>query len=92
MEDSFQIRALKPHTDRTYLLSWKPSGILNLILVHFDVSGRGDGMAANHEAGGHRPGLAGHILDWTNLHPALLLHLPPHRLLNGLPCVRRGGG
>lgn len=74
----------------SYLLPWEPTSFLDLVLVHFDVSRYGDGEAANHEVGGHRPGLAGHVLNRSDLHTALLLHLPPHRLLERLPCKDTG--
>lgn len=72
-----------------HLLPCEPPSFLNLILIHSDVSRYGDGEAANHEVGGHRPGLTADVLNWPDLHSALLLHLPPHRILDGLSC--RGG-
>lgn len=69
-----------------YLLPWEPSSFLNLVLIHFDVSRCGDSEAANHEVGGHRPGLTGDVLNRSDFHTTLLLHLPPHSLLHRLPC------
>lgn len=75
-----------------HLLPREPPSFLNLFLIHFDVCRYGDSMAANHEAGGHRPRLAGHILNRPNLHAALLLHLPPHCILHCLSCRDTQGG
>lgn len=69
-----------------YLLPLEPSGFLNLVFIHFDVGRYGDSEATNHEVGRHGPGLTGDVLNRTNLHTALLLHLPPHRVLHRLPC------
>lgn len=75
----------------SYLLPGEPAGFLNLILVHLDVSGHCDAEASNHEVGGHGPGLTGHVVHRAHLHAALLLHLPPHCILDGLTCGEAGG-
>lgn len=67
-----------------HLLPREPPSFLNLFLIHFDVSRYSDSMAANHEGGGHRPRLAGHVLNRPDLHAALLLHFPPHCILQCL--------
>lgn len=69
-----------------HLLPCEPPSFLNLVLIHPDVGRYGDGEAANHEVGGHRPGLTGDVLNCSDLHTALLFHLPPHSILDGLSC------
>ena len=66
------------------LLPWKPACLFDLILIHFDVRRQCDGQAANHEGGWDGPGLTCHIAHRPHLHPALLLHLPPHSTLHTL--------
>lgn len=70
----------------THLLPCEPLSFFYLILIHFDVCWYGDSKAAKHEVGWHRPGLAGDILNRSDLHAALLLHLPPYCILNRFPC------
>lgn len=87
----WQISLLLSSFIPSYLLPGEPACFLDLALVHLDVGGQRNAEASNHEVGGHGPRLAGHVVHRAHPHAALLLHLPPHCILDGLTCREAGG-
>ena len=74
-----------------HLLALEPAAVLQLRRVALDLGRQRLGVAADHQRGGERPGLARMIGDAADRDAGLLLHLAPHRLLDRLARLQEAG-
>jgi len=73
---------LQPFHRIDHFLARKPARVIEFGLVDGDLAHISIGMAADHQRGRERPGLAGDILHITHPHARFLEHLARHGLLD----------